>query len=80
MSFDEVTNEERLDISGRLMKAQWHFEDLRNEQLHSKAQNLGEKFGGMQVHVTRYDLNEAEAFLKEHGFGKDASAGDLGHG
>ncbi|HDR9473277.1 hypothetical protein [Burkholderia multivorans] len=74
MTSDEVRKEERLEIDTRLYRAQCHFEDLRNEQLHTKAKMLGEKFGGMQEHVTRYDLNEAEAFLTRHGFGRDASA------
>jgi len=75
MSFDSVTDEERLDISRRLMRAQWHFEDMRDEVRRAKAQLLGEKFGGMQEHVTRYDLEQAEAFLTGNGFANDASAG-----
>jgi hypothetical protein len=73
MTFDEVTNEESLDISGRLVRAQWHFEELRDEARRAKAQRLGETFGGMQERVTRYDLDEAERFLTRHGFGRDAT-------
>lgn len=71
--FEEVTEEERLEIDTRLYRAQRHFEDTRNAALYAKAQRLGEKFGGMLAHVTRYDLNEAEAFLTQHGFGRDTT-------
>ncbi|WP_322047416.1 hypothetical protein [Paraburkholderia sp. J67] len=70
---DEVTTDERLEIDRRLYKAQRHFEDARNMTLHDKAR-LGEKFGGMLAHVTRYDLSEAEEFSTKHGFGRDAAA------
>lgn len=71
--FENVTNEERLEIAARLYRAQCHFEDLRNETLRAKAQRLDEKLGGLQEHVTRYDLHEAERFLSQHGFGRDAA-------
>ncbi|MBJ9943183.1 hypothetical protein I7819_25235 [Burkholderia multivorans] len=67
--FEEVTSAERMEIASRLYRAQCYFEDQRNTKLKDKARRLDEKFGGMQELVTRYDLNAANEFLSDHGFG-----------
>ncbi|WP_321936374.1 hypothetical protein [Paraburkholderia sp. J8-2] len=63
--FDEVTQEERDEIGRRLHQAQLEFEREHKERLRSSAIQLGEKLDGT---YTRYDLNQANEWLEEHGF------------
>ncbi|WP_347467496.1 hypothetical protein [Burkholderia stagnalis] len=71
---NEVSHDARMKMGHRLMRAAWHFEETHNERARSKAVNLGEKIGGLQVHVTEYDMFAANEWLNSHGL-RDEAAG-----